>query len=168
MFVFGWSWSLTNICHECCLPVIIILFFTIKYWNWVASISLCQQHLTGFLGVDVPWNVDSNNFVTGTHHCHSLISMNPFLFQSGNDSFDKHWLIYPLCPWPISVPDFFLPAVAVVFCCICWKTCLVFFSVFQLIHDLHFYSFLFNDMANTLSLPYDVNCFDFLQGCLYW
>ena len=107
----------------------------------VASISLCQQHLTGFLGVDVPWNVDSNNFVTGTHHCHSLISMNPFLFQSGNDSFDKHWLIYPLCPWPISVPDFFLPAVAVVFCCICWQICLVFFSVFELIHDLHFYSF---------------------------
>ena len=53
---------------------------------------------TGFLGVDILWNVSLSNFDPVAHHCHILVSMDPFLFQSGNDSFDKCWLIYPLCP----------------------------------------------------------------------
>ena len=90
------------------------------------------------------------------HHCNILVSIDPFLFQSGNDYFDKCWLIYPLCPWPIFVPVFLLVAVIVVFCCIYWQIRQIFFSVSVLIHHLHSQWYI-----HSLNLAFRVSVFSF-------
>ena len=74
--------------------VIIIPFVTIKYWNWYCFHKFLQMALYWF-----SWSWYSverwfNNFDLAVHHCHILVSMDPFFFQVGNDSFDKYWLIY--------------------------------------------------------------------------